>query len=170
MTLRPFRRDDASAVLEYWRSDIGWPKFNVSVPTDFGEKDAINFAVEMSERDRESRPNWAIVYCGQVSGIVSLSFEQDHQICVLGYGIHGQLRGRGFSAEAVRAAIGIAFSSYDRLQRIRAHTDAENAASMRVLYKVGFIKEGILRKNQYVKGQLRDETIFGLLRSDWEGA
>jgi RimJ/RimL family protein N-acetyltransferase len=94
LMLRPFPRDDAPAVLEYWRSDADWSKFNASVPSDFSENDAINFAVEMSERDRESRPNWAIVYCGQVSGIVSLSFEQDHQICVLGYGIHGQSRRR----------------------------------------------------------------------------
>ena len=167
LTLRPFGRDDASAVFEYWQSDPNWPKFNASVPANFTEKDATNFTLEMSARNQEDRPNWAIIFSGKVSGVVSLSFEQNYQICVLGYGIHGQLRGRGFSTEAARAVIDAAFSSCDRLQRIRAHTDADNEASMRVLQKIGFMKEGTLRKNQFVKGQFRDEAIFGLLRSEW---
>jgi ribosomal-protein-alanine N-acetyltransferase len=167
LTLRPFSSDDSSAVFEYWQSDTNWPKFNASVPSNFTEEDATKFTLEMSARDRKNCPNWAIVHSGIVSGVVSLSFEQDHKICVLGYGIHGQLRGRGFSTEAARAVIDAAFGSYDQLQRVRAHTDAENEASMRVLHKVGFMREGTLRKNQFVKGQFRDEAIFGLLRNEW---
>jgi ribosomal-protein-alanine N-acetyltransferase len=53
--------------------------------------------------------------------------------------------------------------------RIRAHTDAENKPSMRVLEKLGFVQEGILGRNQFVKGRFVDEPIYGLLRADWCG-
>ncbi len=60
-----------------------------------------------------------------------------------------------------------AFGSYPGLRKIRAHTNAENAASMRVLEKLDFLREGILRSNQYAKGEFVDEAIYGLLRSEW---
>lgn len=123
----------------------------------------------MCARDRTQRPNWAIVHQDLVVGIVSLSLEQSDRIAVIGYGVHGDLRGRGFAAEATRAVIQAAFDCYPALVRIRAHTSAENLPSHRVLEKLGFLQEGLLRKNQFVKGRFTDEAIFGLLREEWRG-
>jgi len=99
--------------------------------------------------------------------VVSLTFEQNHRISVIGYGIHGDLKGRGLSAEASSAVLECAFDCYPQLQKVRAHTDAKNAASMRVLDKLGFSQERILRSNQNVKGELVDETIYALMRDEW---
>ena len=104
---------------------------------------------------------------GKVVGIVSLTFEQSHRIAVIGYGVHGAVRGQGLSCEASKAVVDAAFTTYPSLARVRAHTDARNVASMRVLEKVGFRREGILRSNQYVKGEFADEAIYGLLRAEW---
>ncbi len=100
-------------------------------------------------------------------GVVSLTFEQDHKIAVIGYGVHGQLRGQGFTTEAAQAVIRLAFDRVPQLERLRAHTDSENSGSIRVLEKLGFTHEGTLRKNQFVKGRLVDEAIYGLLREEW---
>jgi ribosomal-protein-alanine N-acetyltransferase len=159
LQLRPFSADDTGAVLAYWQSDPGWERFNASIPSNFMASDAANFVAEMRERDRHHRPHWAIVHEGSVVGVVSLTFEQDRRIAVIGYGIHADLRGRGLSVEAASKIIGEAFVSYSELVRIRAHTDAENEPSMRVLEKLGFVQEGILRKNQFVKGRFVDEAI-----------
>ena len=167
LALRPFSSADANAVFDYWRSDPNWEKFNASVPVDFSIDDAVDFTTKMCQRDREISPHWAIVHDARVCGVVSLNFEQDKRVCVLGYGIHKELQGRGFTIEACRAVIDLAFPNYGELQRFRAHTDAENEASIKVLLRLGFRLEGTLRKNQFVKGHLRDEAIFGLLRSDW---
>ena len=167
LLLRPFAADDARAVLDYWQSDPGWERFNASVPRDFSGADAQRFVEEMRARSRADRPHWAIVHDGAVVGVVSLTFEQDHRIAVIGYGVHGGLKGRGFSTEAARKVIGAAFAACPQLQRIRAHTDAENVASIRVLDKLGFTREGVLRRNQFVKGELRDGAVFGLLRDEW---
>ena len=167
LRLRPFTAEDAGAVFAYWSSDSGWERFNASVPSDFTQRDAERFVVEMSARNREDRPNWAVVHRGVVVGVVSLTFEQDFGIAVVGYGVHGGLRGRGLVVEAARAVIEQAFANHPKLQRIRAHTDAENTPSMRVLEKLGFTHEGTLRSNQFVKGRFRDEAVFGLLREEW---
>ncbi|MGE0623217.1 MAG: GNAT family N-acetyltransferase [Pseudomonadales bacterium] len=168
LSLRPFSVQDGQVVLEYWQSDPGWERYNASVPTNFSLDDAREFVQEMRARDRATSPNWVLVYQGRVVGVVSITFEQECRFAVIGYGVHGDLRGRGLSAEAASKVINEAFKRYPDLQKIRAHTDARNAPSMRVLEKIGFSHEGTLRKNQFVKDNYVDESIYGLLREDWK--
>lgn len=167
LTLRPFKADDASAVLDYWQSDPSWERYNASVPENFHLADAEDFVDTICNRDRGSSPSWALVYQGTVVGIVSLTLEQDARVAVIGYGVHGDLRGQGLSVEAAFAVIDKAFEHHAELERIRAHTDAENVPSIRVLEKLGFSHEGTLRKNQFVKGRFVDEAIYGILRDEW---
>jgi len=167
LSLRPFSGGDAESVFEYWQSDPGWERYNASVPTAFTLTDAKDFVAELRSRNRDTSPNWAILYQGKVIGVISLAFEQDHKIAVVGYGVHGDVRGLGLSVEAALTVIDHAFERYPGLKKIRAHTDAENLPSMRVLEKIGFSHEGTLRKNQFVKDRFVDEAIYGLLREDW---
>ena len=167
LSLRPFCEDDAEAIFDYWTSDSDWERFNASVPANFTLSDAENFVAELCGRSRDMQPSWAIVHQNLVVGIVSLVFEEHQRIAIIGYGIHGRFRGRGYVAEAANRIIDLAFGIHLELGKIRAHTDAQNIASIRVLQKLGFSKEGTLRKNQYVKNELRDEVICGLLREDW---
>lgn len=167
LKLRPFEENDAKFVFEYWRSDPAWERFNASVPQDFGLTDAEDFVSSMCKRDRDVAPHWALVYQGAVVGVVSLTFEQDNRIAVIGYGVHGDLRGQGLSAEAASAVIDQAFVHVPELHKIRAHTDPDNRPSMRVLEKLGFSHEGTLRKDRFVKGRFLDDAIYGLLREEW---
>lgn len=166
LSLRPFSMDDDRAVFDYWRSDPGWERYNSSVPPNFTLADAGEFVRNMRARNRDTSPSWAIVHKERVVGVVSLTFEQGHRFAVIGYGIHGDLRGEGLSAQAASRIINEAFDRYPDLRKIRAHTDAGNAPSMRVLEKLGFLHEGTLRRNRYVKGDFVDEAIYGLLRED----
>ena len=168
LTLTPFKESDQGDVYDYWSSDPDWERFNASVPKNFTTADAQRFVNNMLNRDRANQPNWAIHYEGAVVGVVSLTFEQDHRVAVIGYGIHAMLRGQGFAVEATRSVIEHAFEGYPELHRIRAHTNSENRASHRVLEKLGFHHEETLRNNQFVKGASQDETIFGLLREDFD--
>ncbi|MBM7056477.1 MULTISPECIES: GNAT family protein [Streptomyces] len=55
--------------------------------------------------------------------------------------------------------------------RLRPFTDADAAplhvASARVLEKLGFVREGTLREDCVVNGDVSDSWVFGLLRRDW---
>ncbi len=167
LRLRAFTTGDAGAVFDYWRSDAGWERFNASVPRDFTLADAKAFVEEMCGRSRAASPNWAILYDERVVGVVSLVFEQGHRLAAVGYGVHGGIRGAGLAPTSVSSVLNSAFDCYPELRKIRAHTDPRNTASHRVLEKLGFALEGVLRKNQYVKGEFVDEAIYGLLREDW---
>lgn len=147
---------------DYWNSDSNWSRFNESVPSDHCISDAQEFVAEMISRDREDRPGWAVLLEGTVVGVVSLTFEQDHRVSVIGYGIHGGLKGRGIRAEASTAVFKCAFDCYPQLRKVWARTDAKNTASIRVLDKLGFSREVI-----HAKGELVAETIYGLLRDEW---
>jgi RimJ/RimL family protein N-acetyltransferase len=41
-----------------------------------------------------------------------------------------------------------------------------NKASQRVLEKVGFLREGVLRKYTFVKGTVKDLVVFSFLSTD----
>ena len=165
LALRPFSLTDAAAVFDY-SSDPAWGLYQ-SLPSPYTRPDADRFVAKLILRDREESPTWAMTLEGRVIGIVSVSFLSEHRIAVLGYGVHTLLWGKGFCVEATRAVLNASFRSYEQLKRLRAHIDARNLASIRVLEKLGFSHEGTLRSNQYERGTFVDEGIFGLLREDW---
>jgi RimJ/RimL family protein N-acetyltransferase len=59
---------------------------------------------------------------------------------------------------------------FDYLQkrRVKATTDARNAAAASMFLRLGFRREGHFLQNVWYKGEWGDEFSFGLLRSEWE--
>ena len=61
-----------------------------------------------------------------------------------------------------------AFASGPGLLRVRAMADSRNAASIRVLERIGMRREGVLRSNRFVRDEGVDEVWCGILRSEWQ--
>ncbi|GAQ53144.1 putative ribosomal N-acetyltransferase YdaF [Streptomyces acidiscabies] len=59
-----------------------------------------------------------------------------------------------------------AFDTLD-LNRVQAEADTRNVASARVLEKLGFVREGTLREDCVVNGEVSDSWVYGLLRREW---
>jgi ribosomal-protein-alanine N-acetyltransferase len=57
-----------------------------------------------------------------------------------------------------------------RLNKVEACTDSRNVASIRLLGKLGFHQEGVLRENTYFHGRFIDEVVFSLLASEWRSS
>ncbi|WP_395694358.1 GNAT family N-acetyltransferase [Nocardioides sp.] len=89
-----------------------------------------------------------------------------HRSAALGYCYAEVAWGRGYATEAADALLRWAFDSWD-LNRVQAETDTRNGASARVLEKLGFVREGTLREDCVVDGEVSDSWVFGLLRRDW---
>jgi [ribosomal protein S5]-alanine N-acetyltransferase len=83
----------------------------------------------------------------------------------IGYALAAGQWGNGYASEALRLAIGFAFGSLP-LRRLEADVDPRNAASCRLVERVGFVREGLLRERWHVAGEVTDSAIYGLLRSD----
>ena len=89
----------------------------------------------------------------------------DHRSASLGYVFDDAVWGHGYATEAVRAQLGWAFETLE-LNRVQAETDTRNAASARVLEKLGFVREGTLREDCVVNGEVSDSYVYGLLSRD----
>jgi ribosomal-protein-alanine N-acetyltransferase len=76
--------------------------------------------------------------------------------------------GQGYMPEAVRAALTYGFDALG-LNRIEAGCLVENAASARVLEKVGMTFEGVLREYLEIKGDACTLKQYAILRRDWQG-
>jgi RimJ/RimL family protein N-acetyltransferase len=85
----------------------------------------------------------------------------------LGYCFSDAAWGRGFATEAAGAVLQWAFDTLD-LNRVQAETDTRNTASSRVLEKLGFVREGTLREDCIVAGDMSDTWVYGLLRREWK--
>ncbi|QCW52684.1 GNAT family N-acetyltransferase [Nocardioides dongxiaopingii] len=93
-------------------------------------------------------------------------FDPQHRSASLGYCLGAAAWGHGYATEAAGAVLGWAFETLD-LNRVQAETDTRNLASARVLEKLGFRREGTLREDCVVDGDVSDSWVFGLLRREW---
>ena len=79
-----------------------------------------------------------------------------------GYGLDAQHTGRGLMNEALSALLDEAFSPAINLHRVQAAIRPENAASLRVVQRLGFREEGLARDYLYIDGAWRDHLLFAV--------
>jgi ribosomal-protein-alanine N-acetyltransferase len=84
----------------------------------------------------------------------------------LGYCFDDAAWGHGYATEAAAALLQWAFEALN-LNRVQAQTDTRNAASARVLEKLSFKREGTLREDCVVNGEVSDSWVYGLIRREW---
>jgi RimJ/RimL family protein N-acetyltransferase len=80
----------------------------------------------------------------------------------IGYWLGEDYWGRGISTAAVTAFAPWAFRTF-HLTRLFADVFSSNPASMRVLEKAGFVREGLLRQHVYKGGRYLDMVVYARL-------
>ncbi len=105
---------------------------------------------------------------GTVAGSVALSRYSARMLTAeIGYQIAPEKQGRGLGAAAVAAFVAQVFAETP-LRKIVAIIHVSNTASRRLVERLGFRCEGILREHFLIDGVPVDEAYYGLLRADWE--
>ncbi|CAL9594038.1 GNAT family N-acetyltransferase [Streptomyces sp. enrichment culture] len=94
------------------------------------------------------------------------AWNAEYRSASLGYCLDEAMWGHGFATEAAHALLEWGFRTLD-LNRVQAEVDTRNPASARVLEKLGFRREGTLREDCVVNGEVSDSWVFGLLRREW---
>ncbi|MGA0610463.1 GNAT family N-acetyltransferase [Caldimonas sp. KR1-144] len=102
---------------------------------------------------------------GAVIGTVTLfSLNAQCRRAEIGYMLGRAHWGAGFASEAVGTVVDHAFAREGLdLLRLEADIDPRNAASARLLERVGFKLEGTLRERWIVNGEVSDSGLYGLL-------
>ena len=168
LRLRPFTDEDADAlfalhsnayVLRYWDS-----------PPWSDRARAERFIATCRQiADEGSGARLAIDHLSDRTflGWCSLTrWNPDFRSASLGYCLDQAAWGQGYATEAACALLRWAYDTLD-LNRVQAETDTRNVASARVLEKLGFVREGTLREDCVVNGDVSDSWVYGLLRRDW---
>jgi ribosomal-protein-alanine N-acetyltransferase len=117
--------------------------------------DLVDFGILLAETDE-------LVGRVQLSGITLGPFQNAH----LGYFVAERHNGRGYATEAVRQAVDAAFGPLE-LHRVQAAVMPRNAASVRVLEKVGFREEGCARRYLRIAGAWEDHKLYAVTREEW---
>jgi [ribosomal protein S5]-alanine N-acetyltransferase len=84
----------------------------------------------------------------------------------VGYVLGRKHWGKGYMSEAMTGLIETAFGPME-LNRLEADIDPRNEASAKLLQRLGFREEGLLRERWIVAGEVSDTAFYGLLRKDW---
>lgn len=77
-----------------------------------------------------------------------------------------EFRGKSYGTEAVNLLLRFAFDDLN-LQRVHLHVFCNNNVAVKLYEKVGFIKEGTMRKAAYIDGHYLDVAIMGILREEY---
>jgi [ribosomal protein S5]-alanine N-acetyltransferase len=169
LLLREFQSDDWPAVLAY-QIDPRYLRYYAWAGRTAAD---VQRFVQMfiDQQHEEPRTRYQLALCRRESGDLIGNFgirrpaawSHDAEI---GYELSPDHWGHGYATEAVGAILRFGFEDLG-LHRIAAWTVADNAASARVLAKVGFTLEGRLRDRESFKGRYWDVLVFGILAEEW---
>jgi len=84
----------------------------------------------------------------------------------IGFALRHDHWGRGYMFEATCTLLRFAFEKL-ALHRLEADVDPRNGASIRLLERLGFQREGYLRERWLVGEEVNDTVFYGLLQREW---
>ncbi len=175
LLLRDFSAADAPAVFEIFSDDR---------VTEFYDLDSFS-SLEQAEKMVAARMRgnaepggsfyrWAICLAHAPDTVIgSCGFHSANKAfhsIEIGYDMHPAYWGKGYAYEAVAAMLGFCFANDlpFHTNRVAATTDLDSQRSMKLLRRLGFAEEGVLRQYGFWKGQYQDVRMFSLLREEWE--
>jgi [ribosomal protein S5]-alanine N-acetyltransferase len=178
VVVRPLRWRDLSSWVEVRVRNEAWlapwegrpPR---AEPASWAERHSGSvFAAMHRSYRREARAGRALPFAvaldgrlvGQVtvSGVTRGAFDG----ASVGYWVDGRVAGQGVMPTALALVVDHCFSAVG-LHRVEANVRPENAASLRVVRKLGFREEGLHRRLLFIDGQWRDHLCFSALREDF---
>jgi RimJ/RimL family protein N-acetyltransferase len=168
LLLRTFTLDDVDDALAYQsRPDV--LRYTLSEPRDRAgaEESVRQMTTETVLAGDGDSLAFAVVFGGTVIGQVDLVvLSVEHRQGEVGYIFHPDYHGRGLATEATGELLRLGFEELG-LHRIVAVCNARNAASARLMERLGMRREAHFLGSRKVKGEFRDEYVYAILRDEW---
>lgn len=163
-------RAEHAPLWQSWRAESASQRFNPLFPLtteDLVRRLKDYYGSDLSDR-RRSAYRWMVALGDEVIGTVSaMNPSWSMGYIEIGYMLAERHHGHGHGTRAVALLTDKLFRETD-LHRVYATVSVENAASMRLLERLGFMREGMMREHYLIQGRRVDEVIFGVLRREWE--
>ncbi len=165
VSLRPLRLEDAGALGAVLRDG----RVTRMLPPRVRRETGVDFVRRALDAHREGRgrafairPRGAPTPIGQVR---LFAWDRGERHAELGYWLRRKDWGRGYGTEAVRLACRYGFATMS-LNRVEARVVAGNLRSAGALERMGFHREGLLRRSARLGRGWADEWMYGLLRGE----
>jgi len=104
----------------------------------------------------------------KVIGDISVKPETDVRIVEFGISMSREFQGQGLASEALTAILDNLFTEKG-VHRVTALMDVDNVAMIALAVRRGFRREGHYIESFFDNGEWRDEYLYAILRSDWQG-
>jgi len=157
--VRGWREGDRDTLVRFANNRRVWRNLKDRFPHPYTAADAEAWLA--LSRTSPGRTGWAIEVDELAVGGIGLEPLADIHIQVahIGYWLGEPYWGRGIATDAVRAVSDYALGQLGFL-RLEAPVFAWNPASMRVLEKCGFEREGVMRKSVFKDGEVIDSMLY----------
>jgi RimJ/RimL family protein N-acetyltransferase len=158
-TVRPWASTDAESLQRHANNRNVSMHLRDRFPFPYELEHATAFVAWVGEQPAPSA--WAIDVNGEAVGGIGLQMHADVErvSAEIGYWLSESLWGRGIATEALVAVTKEAFNQY-QLTRIYAVTFADHEASVRVLEKAGYVREGRMKHSAIKDGKIRDQLMY----------
>jgi ribosomal-protein-alanine N-acetyltransferase len=166
VTLRPISMRDRHAWSEVRRANSAWlAPWEATPPRPVqGEVSFRTMVRHLGAEAREGRMlPFVITYDGQLVGQLTVGSIAWGSLCSahIGYWVDSRYAGRGIVPLSVAMATDYCFTVLG-LHRMEVNIRPENAASLRVVEKLGFRSEGMRLRYLHIDGDWRDHLSFAL--------
>ena len=166
VTLRPLEFDDIDT-LYGWETDVELAIWSGWIP----QLSRAAFRHKYEQRITEPEKDLVMLgieYEGQLVGYVQLALiDDDERRAAVGILVgEKNMWGRGIGKTALRILLDYAFT-VKNLERVYAEVYAFNQRSLRLMERVGFQKEGVLRQHEIHNGARQDMHFFGILKAEF---
>ena len=121
----------------------------------FGYKQSVYWGIADAETDK------LIGSCGYNY------WNKHHDRAEISYDLCRSLWGRGLAGRAVSLALAFGFEEMD-LHRVEATVPLDNAPSLKLLERMGFTQEGVLREQKILDGEYRNMIVASLLEREFK--
>ncbi len=168
LIVRAFQPEDAEDLYEYLSSTEIY-RFEPGEPV--GRERAQELAVEMST----ASDFWAMALVAERKVVGQIYFKQVQPLHVmtweLGYIVSPHYQRRGYASEAISALLRNGFAAAS-IHRVVVHCNPENTASCRMLEKIGFRREGLLKKEMFFRKDTggkplwTDTLVYAILENE----
>lgn len=172
LVLRPFHRRDADALVEaVWAS---LPELSRWLPWPhprYGRSDALRFIRDSGAAWQEGRAHDLSIHthtdgATHLGNISVWPTSRREQAGEAGYWVRSDATRQGIATEAAARVLQVAFEEM-ALHRVILRVAVGNRASERVAEKLGFVCEGLLRKEVLVAGSWLDHTLWAMLDEEY---
>ena len=157
--VRSWRLEDAESIVRHANNRKIWLNLRDRFPHPYTDTDAQNYLKHVVSTQPEI--NFAIDLAGEAVGGVGfvLGTDVERHSAEVGYWLGETVWGQGIATAALKGSTRYAMTQCG-LWRVFAVPFSENAASIRVLEKAGFVREGLMRRSAVKEGRILDQVLY----------